>query len=118
MANILENLTISGFKAFISDCQGNESVNTAIATPSVNNPGIYSYVETANLVAGSANQKTIYLENAGTGGKGGVRTVDTLAVMARLPNNSTNVVKIGGYKAVFGLQNMFVDLLGLGYIIV
>ena len=100
MTTVLSHLTISGFNAFISDCDGNESVNQSITS------GIYSY-QAANLLDVSAPQQTIYLLN-GTN-RAGARTVDTLSVMA-LPATTSDKIIINGYTAAAGVYTKATDL--------
>jgi hypothetical protein len=94
MSSIVNNITISGFKAFGSDCDGSDFINTTISSSS-----IYKYQAAA--IAGSLSQ-TIYLDGATAGTRGGARTVDTLSVMVDTTDN-TDIVEINGYSATRGV---------------
>jgi hypothetical protein len=94
MSSIVNNLTISGFKAFGSDCDGSDFINTTISTS-----GIYKYQ--ASAITGSLSQ-TIYLDGSVGGTRGGAKTVDTLSVMVNTLD-PTDRVEINGYIATRGV---------------
>ena len=95
MTSIVNNLTISGFKAFGSDCDGTDFINTTISSS-----GIYKY-QNASAITGSLSQ-TIYLEGSVSGTRGGAKTVDTLSVMVNTAD-TTDRVEINGYVATRGV---------------
>ena len=92
--SIVSNLTISGFKAFGSDCDGSDFINTTIGSS-----GIYKYQAAA--ITGSLSQ-TIYLDGSVAGTRGGAKTVDTLSVMVNTLD-ATDRVEINGYVATRGV---------------
>jgi hypothetical protein len=94
MSSIVSNLTISGFKAFGSDCDGSDFINTTISSS-----GIYKYQAAA--ITGSLSQ-TIYLDGSAAGTRGGAKTVDTLSVMVNTSTVSDRV-EINGYVATRGV---------------
>ena len=94
MTSIVSNLTISGFKAFGSDCDGSDFINTTIGSS-----GIYKFQAAA--ITGSLSQ-TIYLDGSVAGTRGGAKTVDTLSVMVSTID-PLDRVEINGYVATRGV---------------
>jgi len=92
--SIVKNITISGFKAFGSDCSGSDFVNLSTETS-----GIYKF-QAANI--NSSLSQTIYLDGSSSGTKGGANTVDTLSVMVNT-GTSSDIVEINGYTATSGV---------------
>lgn len=91
--SIVSNLTISGFKVFNNDCDGNETINATIGSS-----GIYKY-QAASI---SSLSQTVYLTNGSA--RGGAQTVDTLSVMVETADVS-DLVEINGYSATRGVGN-------------
>lgn len=94
MSLIVNNLTISGFKVFSSDCEGAEEINLTTSSSD-----IYKYQNPSTIT--SSLSQTIYLTNP-AGNRGGSKTVDTLSVMVNTADSSDRV-EINGYVATRGV---------------
>lgn len=114
MTTIVNNLTISGFKVFGSDCDPNTSdiINTTI--PPNDSASIYQYqaagLTSTNLVSsgsGPAEPPVITLTKFGDSTKiAGGKTVDTLSIMLKcnvLVTGSTPYILINGNVAQRGV---------------
>jgi hypothetical protein len=96
MSTIVNNLTISGYKAFGLDAENTDLINNTITSAN-----IYKYQ--ASAIASSLSQ-TIYLDGSTAGTRGGAKTVDTLSVMVSTADVGSTVI-INGYTATRGVGN-------------
>jgi hypothetical protein len=95
--SIVNNLTISGYKAFGLDGNApSDFINNTITSSN-----IYNYQQAA---IASSLSKTIYLEGTTAGTRGGANTVDTLSVMLSTVDPAATVL-INGYVATRGVGN-------------
>jgi hypothetical protein len=96
MSTIVNNLTISGYKAFGLDAENTDLINNTITSAN-----IYKYQQAS---IASSLSKTIYLDGATAGTRGGAKTVDTLSVMVSTADAGSTVI-INGYTATRGVGN-------------
>ena len=97
MSNIVNNITISGFKVYGESCDSAPTINTLIGGSSP--VKIYSWQNSAAISAATGNY-TVLLQN-GTG-YAGVANVDTFSVMINT-TTADDQVFINGYQATIGV---------------
>jgi hypothetical protein len=105
MSTIVNNLTISGYKAFGLD--GNAPTDFINNTIKASDGNIYNYQQsniTETQLTNRGLSKTIYLDGSTAGTRGGARTVDTLSVMISTADLGATVL-INGYVATRGVGN-------------